>query len=986
MPDRITPARWQEIEPLLDAALDCAPAGRDAFVMTATASDPALRAELEALLRDAAAGSPLQLLDRSASEVFVSLLRDDSEIVARVFAEEFAGRYTISKRIGAGGMATVYLAHDVRHDREVAIKILHPELTATIGSARFEREIRMTARLQHPHLLPLLDSGEAGGQLFYVMPYVKGESLRARLDRERQLPILDALRITREAASALDNAHRHGAVHRDIKPENILMHEGQALVADWGIALPTAAGERQPLTADGFRLGTPQYMSPEQAVGDRAIDARSDVYSLGCVLYEMLTGEPPFTGATAQVVIDKVKNERPVPPSSVRETVSPPVEAAVLKALAKLPADRFQSAAEFAAALAEPDVASVVLAASVADAAAGAVHADTTRSTAASHRTRYIALVTLVTALAVALGYVMLRGGSPRPVSRLRMALPAGQGISSADSPRFTLSPDGSALAYVGPGPRGRQLWIKKRDQLSSVALAGTDNAEQPVFSPDGRRIAFYVRGANSATVMVVPLDGGAPITLATSEQIGPSEVSSAGFRAIGLAWGSDGYIYTDGEGGLGVRRIRESGGTVEHAAVRDSLNGLVWWPDPLPNGKGVLVTLGRWNARASQYKIAVTDPVEGTTRILVSGTFARYAASGYLLYVTADGALMAAPFDAGNAMLTGPAVKLVDGIDISDFGAADLAISREGMLAYVQGTGGPGSTPVWVTRDGTAMLVDSADRRWRSDFGYGVAISPDGSRLAYASTGDKGIREVWVRQLPRGPLTRVTSDRGGTRPAWRDNNVLLFTFRPSGDAVMDVWTERADGSAPATPLINPGLTIQEFSTVPSTPWVALRVMRRDGKSDLMAIRPGVDKAPVPLLTTPFEERVPVLSPNGRFLAYVSNESGRQEIYVRPFPNVQAGRWQVSAAGGTAPLWSRNGAELFYLSEGNMMATSVRTAPTFAVAEQRALFSVSEYSGAPSRAYDEAPDGRFIMFRRGSGPVQDLVVVENFFAELKRRR
>jgi serine/threonine-protein kinase len=475
MPDRITPARWQEIEPLLDAALDCAPAGRDAFVMTATASDPALRAELEALLRDAADGSPLQLLDRSASEVFVSLLRDDSEIVARVFAEEFAGRYTISKRIGAGGMATVYLAHDVRHDREVAIKILHPELTATIGSARFEREIRMTARLQHPHLLPLLDSGEAGGQLFYVMPYVKGESLRARLDRERQLPILDALRITREAASALDNAHRHGAVHRDIKPENILMHEGQALVADWGIALPTAAGERQPLTADGFRLGTPQYMSPEQAVGDRAIDARSDVYSLGCVLYEMLTGEPPFTGATAQVVIEKVKNERPPPPSSVRETVSPRVEAAVLKALAKLPADRFQSAAEFAAALAEPDVTSVVL--------------------AVSHRARYIALVTLATALAVALGYVMLRGGLPRPVSRLRMALPAGQGISSADSPRFTLSPDGSALAYVGPGPRGHQLWIKKRDQLSSVALAGTDNAEQPVVSPDGRRIAFYSEG-----------------------------------------------------------------------------------------------------------------------------------------------------------------------------------------------------------------------------------------------------------------------------------------------------------------------------------------------------------------------------------------------------------------------------------------------------------------------------------------------------------
>jgi serine/threonine protein kinase len=391
MADWITPARWQQLEPLLDAALDLPEADRDAFVATSTASDPALRDELGALLLDASRVTELPMLDRSAGEVFTTLLRDDSEIVARLFAEELADRYTILKRIGAGGMATVYLAHDVRHDREVAIKILHPDLTETIGSARFEREIKVTAKLQHPHLLPLLDSGEAGGQLFFVMPYIAGESLRARLDREKMLPVDDALRITREVASALDNAHRHGAVHRDIKPENILMHEGQALVADWGIALPTTGTERKPLTADGFRLGTPQYMSPEQSIGDRALDARSDVYSLGIVLYEMLTGAPPFTGETPQIVIDKVKNAPPEPPTTARATIPPRIEAAVLKALAKLPADRFRSAAEFAAALSDPESGSA--------------------GQATSSRTLTVGLAILVTLLAAALTVVVYRKG-----------------------------------------------------------------------------------------------------------------------------------------------------------------------------------------------------------------------------------------------------------------------------------------------------------------------------------------------------------------------------------------------------------------------------------------------------------------------------------------------------------------------------------------------------------------------------------------------
>jgi serine/threonine protein kinase len=265
-------------------------------------------------------------------------------------AEALAGRYRIEREIGRGGMATVYLAHDERHDRSVAIKVLRPEIAAALGAERFLREIAITARLDHPHILTLIDSGAADGFLFYVVPYVRGESLRSRLAREKQLPVAEAVRITQQVAGALDYAHRQGVVHRDVKPENILLHEGEAMVADFGIALALeAAGDR--LTATGISIGTPEYMSPEQAEGSRALDARSDVYALGAVLYEMLAGEPPHTGPTAQAVIAKLLSQAPTRLQVVRGDVPPGVAGAVATALAKVPADRFASAGALAAAL-----------------------------------------------------------------------------------------------------------------------------------------------------------------------------------------------------------------------------------------------------------------------------------------------------------------------------------------------------------------------------------------------------------------------------------------------------------------------------------------------------------------------------------------------------------------------------------------------------------------------------------------------------------
>src|SRR5512134_3119616 len=278
-----------------------------------------------------------------------------TDATARLTAA-LSDRYRIERELGAGGMATVYLAHDVRHDRRVALKVLRPELSAILGSQRFLAEIKTTANLQHPHILSLFDSGEAEGLVFYVMPYVEGETLRDRLKREHQLPVDDAVRIAREVADALDYAHQHGVVHRDIKPENILLHGGHALVADFGIALAASRSEGGTrMTETGMSLGTPHYMSPEQAMGEREITPKADIYALGCVLYEMLTAEPPFVGPTAQAIIARVMTEEPRSLTLQRRTIPPHVEAAVRTALEKLPADRFASAAAFASALGDRD-------------------------------------------------------------------------------------------------------------------------------------------------------------------------------------------------------------------------------------------------------------------------------------------------------------------------------------------------------------------------------------------------------------------------------------------------------------------------------------------------------------------------------------------------------------------------------------------------------------------------------------------------------
>jgi serine/threonine-protein kinase len=453
--------------------------------------------------------------------------------IATRLSTALADRYRVERELGAGGMATVYLAHDLRHDRDVAIKVLHSDLGAALGAERFLSEIRTTARLQHPHILPLLDSGDADGLLFYVMPVVTGESLRSRLERERQLPIADAVRLAREIASALDYAHRHGVIHRDIKPENVLLHDGQALVADFGIALAVQSAGTQRLTQTGLSLGTPGYMSPEQAMGEKTIDARSDIYALGAMTYEMLVGEPPFTGASVQAVVARLISEEPRPLVVQRRSIPEHVEIAVMRALEKLPADRFASAAEFAAALG----------------GGGTATTFTTRARASSRRSprAMYALGAVALLASIAAGWGWMRPAVPPPVVRYRIVIDSVPAVRDVTG-ELAISPDGATLVRSG-GPGG-VLLVRRRDELSFSPLAGTKDASGPFFSPDGARVGYYSNGA----LLAVPLAGGPATVIADSLAVPES-----------VTWASDGYLY---------RSMMTNGMEVLAAAVHDARHG----------------------------------------------------------------------------------------------------------------------------------------------------------------------------------------------------------------------------------------------------------------------------------------------------------------------------------------------------------------------------------------------------------------------------
>jgi serine/threonine-protein kinase len=886
------------------------------------------------------------------------------------------GRYSIERELGEGGMANVYLADDLKHERKVALKVLKPELSAVVGSDRFLAEIKTTANLQHPHILPLFDSGEADGLLFFVMPYIEGETLRERIDREKQLPIDEALGIATAVANALQTAHEAGVVHRDIKPGNILMSRGEPLVADFGIALAVGSAGGSRLTETGLSVGTPYYMSPEQATGDQAIGPAADTYALACVLYEMLVGEPPYPGNTAQAVLGKIIQGVPVSATAVRKSIPAHVDGAIRKALERLPADRFTGAHSFAKALADP----------------GFRHGGDAAGAAGEGSARWKRIgqagIAAAAVFAVLAGWLALKPAPPASIARYNVGLPADHNPSRAYGDNLAISPDGSAIVYAGVGPQGSQLWIKRRDQLEPSVINGTEGAYSPAFSPDGQRVAFLT-GSGVSILKVVSLGGEPPLT-----------VLDEGLAGNDVAWGPDGYLYTDA-GTFGIGRVPATGGELEILTELNSELGESFheWYDVLPNGKGILYTAAYTpTSDAEEYTVNVLDLETRETKVLLQGVFARYAASGHLVYVAADGTLLAAPFDADRLELTGAAVALSEGVGVGPFASADLSIGADGTLVYMAGAASTGlSRVVWVDREGEVTPVQES---WEFDPGQpevALALSPDDRRLAVKINTEAG-EDIWIKQLDDGPLSRLTFDEGlDRRPRWSaDGRHIVFTSdRLQGENHYDLWIQSADGTGSPELLLDLEASVLEVQRTPDESAFVLRLGGLSGSTnvrDLVNLMEGETET-TPLAAEPYDEKSVSLSPSGRWMAYESTETGRDEIYVRPYPNADEGKWQVSTGGGINPKWAHSEDEIFYVSsEGEMMSVEIRTeGGTFSLGQRRTLFSVFDRildSGANYTSWDVASDdSRFIMVQHGAGDPDGaaLVMVQNFFEDLRNR-
>jgi len=870
-----------------------------------------------------------------------------------------ADRYRIERELGAGGMATVYLAADLRHDRKVAIKVLKPELAAVLGAERFVVEIKTTAALQHPHILPLFDSGTADGFLFYVMPFIQGETIREKLNRETQFGVDDAIRIAREVADALDYAHRHGVIHRDIKPENILLHDGRAMVMDFGIALAVSAAAGGRMTETGLSLGTPHYMSPEQATADKDLTPRSDIYSLASVLYEMLAGQPPHIGGAAQQVIMKIITEQAAPVTAMRKNTPPNVVAALAKALEKLPADRFESAKAFSDALSNAGFAPTGTAAFAAQGRA--------RRTSRA----VVALTSVSAMLLIAAIWGWTRSTPPKQVLRYELGIDSSTAlIRGARYGRIALSPDGSLLAYVGG--LNNAVLLRKRDQLEATAIPGTDQSGAVAFSPDGKRIAFIQQARH---LMIASLDGSPPVL-----------VTDSLFGLAGLAWAGNDSLYVDGTGSTPLVRVAAKARSRPESfmaldSTRSETDAL--YPQVLPGNAGLMYTSITRPAGTASYAIVLVDLKSKTRKVIVEqATRAMYAPSGHLMYVTSDGTVMAARFDLKKGALTGtPTMVATIGTAESLSPAADFTLSASGTCAYVSGGDvGVQRELVWVTRSGKETLFDST---WVASLAE-PALSPDGTRLAVMVGTTDATSDIWIKPVGQGGRLKVSSDAGAVNryPVWtRDGNHVLYTSRV-GNQVTLVEKSLDDGKVVAR--TRSAATNQPIAIITATPDAEWVVFSRDER--LYANRRG-DTSASRLIPDEVSQRQPAFSPDGRWLAYtlpVAAGAGRV-VYVSPFPNPSGAKWLVSPTAASDPTWSSSGKELFYRKADNadVVAVSVTTSPAFSVGEPHVLFPGTTYMTRFSVSRD---DSRFLMVKSKAGTmVPKLMMIENWVEALANK-
>jgi serine/threonine-protein kinase len=841
---------------------------------------------------------------------------------------------------------------------------------------RFRREAQLLAALNHPRIAAIYGLEETHGAPALVLELVEGPTLAERI-AEGAVPVSEALAIARQIAEALEAAHERGIIHRDLKPANVkLCDGGDVKVLDFGLAKafeteahPIATSMSPTIsvaaTAAGTILGTAAYMAPEQARG-RTVDKRADIWAFGCVLFEMLAGRPTFDGEDAtEIIAAIVKNDPPW--ALLPDGVPPTVRYLLDKCLTKDPKRRLHDIADFRILLDAP------------------LDSSTRTALASPQRARgragAIAAAVAAAALTGMAAWVMRPDDAPGPIRRFVVPLAAGEQFSAGGRQLIAMSPDGSALVYVA----NQRLYLRRIDRLDAEPLEDTeggpdDHARHPFFSPDGRWIGFWQRGQ----LRKVAVSGGAPVTLCTADM------------PTGASWGSDDVIVY-GQGENGIWQVPGAGGEPSQV-IRLDAGQAAHGPQMLPNGGAVLFTLRSapttsWN----DADIVVQMLASGERRVVArGGADGRYFLSGHLVY-SREGVLLAMPFDLAQMAISGGPIPVVRGVRnepaIGGIGvrssvaaATHFSVSLDGLLAYVPGDAEPERSLVWVDRQGREEPVPGAPRR---AYVY-PSISPDGGRIALDIRDQD--RDIWIWDLTRMTLTRVTAEvAADIIPVWTpDGKRVAFASNRGGPA--NLFLQSVDGTGAIEPLWKTRTIQAPLGFVPGGMQLVFQQQSAAGRWTIGVLHlSGERRAETLLAIEGFSAENGALSPDGAWIAYQSDESGRSEIYLSPYPNVRGGRQLVSTDGGTRPVWASSGRELFYLStNGALMAVAIQTRPTMTVGRPVPLFQGPYLrEGLSGRTYDVSPDGtRFLMIKQAGGPetgrAPHIMLVENWFEELNR--
>ena len=841
------------------------------------------------------------------------------------------GPYEIIEPAGAGGMGEVYRAHDVRLDRDVAVKTIKGPFTE-----RFEREARAISSLNHPHICTLHDVGQHDGSGYLVMEYIEGTPVAG------PVPVEQACAYGIQICEALHAAHKNGIVHRDLKPANILLTKQGVKLLDFGLAKLTSGnsgvmaapsatmGEQATvaaLTGVHTVVGTPQYMAPEQ-IEARDVDARTDIFAFGCVLYELLTGQRAFDGKTSSSIMAAVLATKPRPVEELVPLTPPALERIVSRCLAKDPEDRWQTARDVAAELQWVGQ--------------GGSRVGLPAVVTGRRRTREgAAWAACAVAVLLAAGFgVAWAKRAPEPPAVVRFPLLSPPGTQNLSPP--VVSPDGRHIAFAADGDGKRLIWVRALDALEPRALPGTEGVLRPFWSPDSRFLGFMSGGV----LKKVDIAGGPPTTICEAPQ-----------GADG-SWSSEGVILFDGRSADPLWRVPAAGGKPQPVVFgQDKESGTLGagWPEFLPDGKHFLFTLG--DSTEMMVTVGSLDSKE-TKPLFKTTTRVQYADPGYLIYVR-ERTLVAQRFDLDSFSLEGEPVPIGQGLGSGDLGLASFSVSRNGVLVYREGEL-TGTRLVWLDRSGkeTPLLDEVADYR-------DTAFSPDGTRVAYdmSDSVNSTRGDIWIRDVARGVSSRFTFDAAAEiNPIWSpDGRRIAYTSRAKGPG--DLMIKDASGTREAEPLLVTAGEEKYISDWSRDGKYILYAVRGEGHEgwDIFALPLEGERKPIPIVKTSFQEIWPTFSPDGKYMAYQSNESGRMEIYVHEFPEART-KWQISTGGGTQAHWRADGKELFYRAGTSLMAVPVATDSTFTIGSPVRLFE-TRFAAVTVRGHYRAwPDGqRFLV-------------------------